>query len=178
MHYGIWDCALWDLWIRSITWLQCWSWGLVTHPKIFWNMVWYNLSLQFYHYLIGTIIHIVMVYHGETGFKWTGIKMEDIWANKIRGLWSCKACWDHHHIIFYLFIIAIHIKQDTDIGHLLKTASYLIIWWSGIFNALMVNSLGAVSIRKTVLPGMAIPMLKIRRPNGRLIFNMEIAIRR
>ena len=35
---------------------------------------------------------------------------------------------------------------------------------------------GAVSIRKTVLPGMAIPMLKIRRPNGRLIFNMGIAI--
>ena len=40
------------------------------------------------------------------------------------------------------------------------------------------NFLGAVSIRKTVLPGMAIPMLKIRRPNGRLIFNTEIAIRR
>ena len=40
------------------------------------------------------------------------------------------------------------------------------------------HHLGAVSIRKTVLPGMAIPMLKIRRPNGRLIFNMEIAIRR
>ena len=37
---------------------------------------------------------------------------------------------------------------------------------------------GAVSIRKTVLPGMAIPMLKIRRPNGRLIFNMEIVILR
>ena len=36
--------------------------------------------------------------------------------------------------------------------------------------------LGAVSIRKTVLPGMAIPMLKIRRPNGRLIFNIEITI--
>ena len=36
-----------------------------------------------------------------------------------------------------------------------------------------VEYLGAVSIRKTVLPGMAIPMLKIRRPNGRLIFNME-----
>ena len=41
-----------------------------------------------------------------------------------------------------------------------------------------VDDQGAVSIRKTVLPGMAIPMLKIRRPNGRLIFNMEIAIRR
>ena len=35
---------------------------------------------------------------------------------------------------------------------------------------------GAVSIRKTVLPGMAIPMLKIRRPTGRLIFNMGIPI--
>ena len=42
----------------------------------------------------------------------------------------------------------------------------------------MSRNQGAVSIRKTVLPGMAIPMLKIRRPNGRLIFNMEIAIRR
>ena len=42
----------------------------------------------------------------------------------------------------------------------------------------LVQGQGAVSIRKTVLPGMAIPMLKIRRPNGRLIFNMEIAIRR
>ena len=40
------------------------------------------------------------------------------------------------------------------------------------------QSQGAVSIRKTVLPGMAIPMLKIRRPNGRLIFNMEITILR
>ena len=40
------------------------------------------------------------------------------------------------------------------------------------------RQLGAVSIRKTVLPGMAIPMLKIRRPNGRLIFNIGIAIRR
>ena len=40
------------------------------------------------------------------------------------------------------------------------------------------NFQGAVSIRKTVLPGMAIPMLKIRRPNGRLIFNMEITIHR
>ena len=37
---------------------------------------------------------------------------------------------------------------------------------------------GAVLITKTVLPGMAIPMLKIRRPDGRLIFNMEIAIHR
>ena len=43
---------------------------------------------------------------------------------------------------------------------------------------IMKNIQGAVSIRKTVLPGVAIPMLKIRRPNGRLIFNMEIAIRR
>ena len=45
-------------------------------------------------------------------------------------------------------------------------------------NFIYVKQQGAVSIRKTVLPGMAIPMLKIRRPNGRLIFNMEITIRR
>ena len=32
--------------------------------------------------------------------------------------------------------------------------------------------------KKDGLAGMAIPMLKIRRPNGRLIFDMEIAIRR
>ena len=47
-----------------------------------------------------------------------------------------------------------------------------------IYNRYVQNIQGAVSIRKTVFPGMAIPMLKIRRPNGRLIFNMEIAIRR
>ena len=38
------------------------------------------------------------------------------------------------------------------------------------------GQLGAVSIRKTVLLGMVIPMLKIRRPTGRLIFNMGIPI--
>ena len=32
--------------------------------------------------------------------------------------------------------------------------------------------------KKDGLTRYAIPMLKIRRPNGRLIFNMEIAIRR
>ena len=41
---------------------------------------------------------------------------------------------------------------------------------------IMFKHQGAVSIRKTVLPGMTIPMLKIRRPNGRLIFNMGIPI--
>ena len=50
--------------------------------------------------------------------------------------------------------------------------------FSGDYDDYVVGDEGAVSIRKTVLPGMAIPMLKIRRPNGRLIFNMEIAIRR
>ena len=61
--------------------------------------------------------------------------------------------------------------------HLSWSASY---YWKSrkILTHLFLGDLGAVSIRKTVLPGMAIPMLKIRRPNGRLIFNMEIAIRR
>ena len=51
-------------------------------------------------------------------------------------------------------------------------------WYSVFFLVFIAVTRGGVSIRKTVLPGMAIPMLKIRRPNGRLIFNMEIAIRR
>ena len=50
--------------------------------------------------------------------------------------------------------------------------------FSYIMQTLKLASQGAVSIRKTVLPGVAIPMLKIRRPNGRLIFNIGIAIPR
>ena len=60
----------------------------------------------------------------------------------------------------------------------LKALSIVIKFQLRAYNPLRRGSQGAVSIRKTVLPGMAIPMLKIRRPNGRLIFNMEIAIRR
>ena len=41
-----------------------------------------------------------------------------------------------------------------------------------VFSVVCAIHQGTVSIRNTVLPGMAIPMLKIRRPNGRLIFNM------
>ena len=33
-----------------------------------------------------------------------------------------------------------------------------------IIGEIELTHLGAISIRKTVLPGMAIPMLKIRRP--------------
>ena len=55
---------------------------------------------------------------------------------------------------------------------------YMITFYICLINTFVCYKQGAVSIRKTVLPGMAIPMLKIRRPNGRLIFNMEIAIRR
>ena len=54
----------------------------------------------------------------------------------------------------------------------------MITFYICLINTFVCDKQGAVSIRKTVLPGMAIPMLKIRRPNGRLIFNMEIAIRR
>ena len=66
---------------------------------------------------------------------------------------------------------------DNDIGPSNdETPVYMCMCYVDIIVSL--NDQGAVSIRKTVLPGMAIPMLKIRRPNGRLIFNMEITIRR
>ena len=67
----------------------------------------------------------------------------------------------------YLFVI------DENYSRIMKN-----IFYSSSLEEENDSLLGAVSIRKTVLPGMAIPMLKIRRPNGRLIFNMEIAIRR
>ena len=76
-------------------------------------------------------------------------------------------------------------KQNTTINIRVNPVKYAhgsivlcfaVILIHGVFTRTI--SQGAVSIRETVLPGMAIPMLKIRRPNGRLIFNMEIAIRR
>ena len=63
-----------------------------------------------------------------------------------------------------------------------KLLNYLIPYVSIIYfhakakQEVCASVLGAVSIRKTVLLGMAIPMLKIRRPTGRLIFNMGIPI--
>ena len=61
-------------------------------------------------------------------------------------------------------------------------SAWQVLTWPDVIISIVFTSIlcyqGAVSIRKTVLPGMAIPMLKIRRPNGRLIFNMEITIRR
>ena len=59
-----------------------------------------------------------------------------------------------------------------------KTLSDCRILYSGQQMWVICEVQGAVSVRKTVLPSVAIPMLKIRRPNGRLIFNMEIAIRK
>ena len=53
---------------------------------------------------------------------------------------------------------------------------WFMYWWSLGFRHWQPNNQGAVSIRKTILLGMAIPMLKIRRPTGRLIFNMGIPI--
>ena len=79
-----------------------------------------------------------------------------------------------HPVLFsHWFIICIHMLLC-----LWHWYYYVLIYRSGDRESTCVSGQGAVSIRKTVLPGMAIPMLKIRRPNGRLIFNMEIAIRR
>ena len=75
-------------------------------------------------------------------------------------------------------------KRTYFLYHRIIESSVCVCVWGGgggggVFNSNSITGAqGAVSIRKTVLPGMAIPMLKIRRPNGRLIFNMEIAIRR
>ena len=78
----------------------------------------------------------------------------------------------HPVLLSNWFIICIHVSLC-----LWHWYYYVLIYRSIYRASTCVSGLGAVSIRKTVLPGKAIPMLKIRRPNGRLIFNMEIAIR-
>ena len=112
----------------------------------------------------------------------------------------CWTCWTWTWTWMVLwFFFAVLITDGAPLGaSMLVSLSWgHVTWWPFYFhgtlsfltshcnwfeNQVLINficwCLGAVSIRKTVLPGMAIPMLKIRRPNGRLIFNMEIAIRR
>ena len=86
--------------------------------------------------------------------------------------------------ITQLYTCVIHVTDsirhcNTDYSSLERSNIYIICYLYGKCVSIAdAGNPGAVSIRKTVLPGMAIPMLKIRRPNGRLIFNMEIAIRR
>ena len=80
-----------------------------------------------------------------------------------------KIRWSWDHLIFIMRIpILIFMILLTSWCEFLCVTNITLLYWN--------NPLGAVSIRKMVLPGMAIPMLKIRRPNDRLIFNMEIAI--
>ena len=83
----------------------------------------------------------------------------------------------HRHVSAVPRLGQTHWKKLALYGNNLGTGTQNVCRMSSI-RRVSVLDLGAVSIRKTVLPGMAIPMLKIRRHNGRLIFNMEIAIRR
>ena len=69
-------------------------------------------------------------------------------------------------LLWQEMIILLHCDQYNCLDERVATG-----WWMST-----VAGLGPVSIRKTVFPGMGIPMLKIRRPVGRLIFNMGIAI--
>ena len=82
-------------------------------------------------------------------------------TTKLQNTLYTSACWT--------FVNTYH-NMESAAWKCSKSVHNMFIWHC--------HKLGAVSIRKTVLPGMAIPMLKIRRPNGRLIFNMGIAIHR
>ena len=94
----------------------------------------------------------------QCAYWWSGtIRYQDIWRN----------------IDDQVRVIYIH---RTGFSRFNPSAAETGILWAKYVNAIAAGALGAVSIRKTVLPGMAIPMLKIRRPNDRLIFNMGIAI--
>ena len=88
------------------------------------------------------------------------------WINIAMCYMTKNTAW--HTTVVYFLVLNTSIICGIPVENKPISAQYLPNIWD----------LEAVSIRKSVLPGMAIPMLKIRRPNGRLIFNMEIAIRR
>ena len=95
------------------------------------------------------------------------------------GKWVSKCCPQNiDHFIRATHFGEIHIEmQIVSCGKMwFKMLSAQCCPFCSGLNMLMLDALGAVSIRKTVLLGMAIPMLKIRRPTGRLIFNMGIPI--
>ena len=145
---------------RSVTWfIACSYFG---HNRNATPGPWFNIKMSFYQHRKShcgdkTILRPSYL---QNGISFTGKMRSLYWIGALtptdRSSWwftvdQCIAgLW--HHKNRYCDIILVQC-----------------FWWL---------KLGAVSIRKTVLPGMAIPMLKIRRPNGRLIFNMEIAIRR
>ena len=87
-----------------------------------------------------------------------------------------RQSWHHEDSLFSAPFHSWRLCCQKEVSQAGISTSRSLLWDVIIYPCL--RYLGAVSIRKTVLPGMAIPMLKIRRPNGRLIFNMEIAIRR
>ena len=105
-------------------------------------------------------------------------------SDHIEGILCCSIS-DHYDIFHVTVASCVHateensvMKRDMSTKNFQNFFSEInTIDWSYVTEIDDTN-LGAISIRKMVLPGMVIPMLKIRRPNGRLIFNMEIAIRR
>ena len=80
---------------------------------------------------------------------------------------QCPEIFQSQHLGLMFYVFEFQCAQ-VRFAHMCTYATYWV----------MTNDLRCVSIRKTVLPGMRISMLKVRRPNGRLIFNMEITIPR
>ena len=119
-------------------------------------------------YLVSTVVALVSKMHPIdtelTGSWWWNLGLSEFGYHCSAWTVRRRTLWPFHGIDIASVKAGLQIQIQ---GHKLLT-----------FPVAECSKQGAVSIRKTVLPGMAIPMLKIRRPNGRLIFNMEIAIRR
>ena len=107
------------------------------------------------------------------------------WNEKSRELNSVsnlKLLYNKIHIIYWSVSSTAKVSYQRVIGILIALGIIWLIKYSDMewFRHHLLSAAywdqGAVSIRKTVLLGMVIPMLKIRRPTGRLIFNMGIPI--
>ena len=111
-------------------------------------------------YFSEILIEIQTLSFNKIHFKMSSARYRSFWPNSLAIIFADP----HHHLALFC---------ENRLGSW-KTVNSVMHTWVTRYGW----DLGAVSIRKTVLPGMAIPMLKIRRPNGRLIFNVENAIRR
>ena len=141
-------------------------WDKITYPFLNFN----GCTIEVKEWISNFIPYIIM---GVITYPCWELKLNHVskrghrclnWVEQVHHHRECDNCKDRTQTILWSHELA----RDTIISCL-----YTWVFWKK-----KSKHLGAVSIRKTVLPGMAIPMLKIRRPNGRLIFNMEITIRR
>ena len=178
-------CVMDDLTCRSMYgpsyWVDVWHLYIYIYIYIFWSLYlvlhtdWQELNFE----SIQTIFPVIGIPIIKIKWFWDHIYNWNSYFSMMSSVyWDSVQDIKHVYVMICYGIVCEQGKSENT-AYACQPLSKKNILWIGLWYCCMdAWHLGAVSIRKMVLPGMAIPMLKIRRPNGRLIFNMEIAIRR